>query len=163
MGTPKALLEVEGRPLILWHVAAFHAVGLRVHVVLGAHAERVAAVLPDDVSRFVNLHWEVTGPAESAWIALRELGAALLTPVDVPPASPGDLRRLLAADGSAVLRCGGVDGHPVRLDPPHAPGRLDFRLVDALRIDVDDENRLLNLNTPKDWELWLLSLKAPRP
>lgn len=161
MGTPKALLAIEGTPLILLHVAAFRAVGLRVHVVLGAHADRVAAVLPLDVSRFVNPHWATTGPAESAALALAGLGPALVTPVDVPPATAGDLHSLIAASGPAVLSAHGVDGHPVRLDPPHTTGRLDERLLGAVRIASEDPNRALNLNTPDDWNSFLNSLKRP--
>lgn len=162
MGTPKALLDVDGIPLILLHVNAFLAIGLRVHVVLGAHADRVAGVLPADVSRFVNPHWASTEPGESAGLALAGLGPVLLTPVDVPPAHEADLRSLIAASGPAVLCFEGKDGHPARLDPPHTPGRLDARLRGAVRIATSDRNRTLNLNTPDEWSSFLNSLKRPR-
>ncbi len=155
MGTSKSLLEVDGTPLLLLHVETFRALGLRVHVVLGCDATRIAAALPSEVVVHHNPRWASTGPAESASIALLGTGATLLTPVDVPPAAPEDLRRLLDANGPAVLTYGGADGHPVRLDPPHHPGRLDHRLSGALRIPVGDSGRILNLNTPTQWESWL--------
>lgn len=155
MGQPKALLLVDGIPLVNLHVARLRACGLRVTVVLGARASDIAAVLPDDVSRCVNLDWERSGPAESAALALAGLGPTVVTPVDVPPARPLDLRRLLEAPGPAVLTWRGQDGHPVRLDPPHGAERLDRRLRDALRIPVDDPARILNLNTPDEFFAWL--------
>ena len=99
--------------------------------------------------------------AESAALALAGLGPALVTPVDVPPATAGDLHSLIAASGPAVLSAHGVDGHPVRLDPPHTTGRLDERLLGAVRIASEDPNRALNLNTPDDWNSFLNSLKRP--
>ncbi len=155
MGRPKALLALGGVPLVVAQIRAFEAVGLRVTVVLGAHAETIAAALPAGVRRVFNPGWEGTGPAESAAIGLAGLGPALLTPVDVPPASAADLRALIAASGPAVLTFGGHDGHPVRLDPPHGAGRLDERLVTAARIASEDPDRLLNLNTPDEWAIWL--------
>ena len=155
MGQPKALLEVGGKSLIRLHVEAFQAAGLRPHVVMGAGAEAINAALPDGVSRFVNPQWAVTGSSDSAWLALSTLGPTIVTPVDVPPASVADLLRLVHAPGPAVLCFGGQDGHPVRLDPPHAQMRLDVRLRTALRIEVDDPDRLLDLNTPEAWNAWI--------
>lgn len=155
MGRPKALLSLGGVPLVLAQIRAFEAAGLRVTVVLGAGAETIDAALPASVSRVFNAAWESTGPAESAALGLAGLGPALLTPVDVPPASPADLRALIRASGPAVLTFGGRDGHPVRLDPPHTAGRLDERLVNAVRVPSEDPDRLLNLNTPDAWAIWL--------
>lgn len=155
MGRSKSLLDVNGISLIQLHIAAFQAAGLRPHVVLGADAEPLSAALPQGVSRFVNPHWAVSGSSDSAWVALATLGPAIVTPVDVPPASVADILRLVDAPGSAVLCFGGLDGHPVRLDPPHTHERLDVRLRNALRIEVNDPDRLLDLNTPEAWNAWI--------
>lgn len=154
MGRPKGLLERDGTPLILLHVRAFAALGLPVRVVLGAEAERHRAVLPATVQILVNPFWKETGPSDSAALALAGVLRALLTPVDVPPARPETLRALLAGDGDAVPTWQGRDGHPVRLDAPHPPGRLDHRVVGARRVPVDDPDCVLNLNTPREWEAW---------
>lgn len=157
MGVPKALLDLDGEPLIRVHVRRFRDAGLRVVVVVGAVIEPIRAILPPDVTVVVNPDWESTGPAESLALALALApdATALVTPVDVPPARPSTLRALLAGVGDAVPTWSGVDGHPVRLDPPHPPGRLDHRLVGARRVAVDDPDVVLNLNTPEAWAAWL--------
>lgn len=155
MGSPKGLLPVAGATLLEAHVAAFEAAGLRTTVVLGCNAEALRARLPASVRVVINPDWAATGPAESAYLALSGLGAALLTPVDVPPASPADLRALLDAGGPAVLAFDGRDGHPIRLDPPHLPVRLDARTAGARRLAVGDPDRIVNLNTPTEWNAWI--------
>lgn len=160
MGRPKGLLERDGTPLIVLHVRSFAALGLPVRVVLGAEEERHRVVLPATVQILVNPSWKETGPSESAALALAGVARALLTPVDVPPARPETLRALLAGEGDAVPAWRGQDGHPVRLDAPHPPGRLDHRLVGARRVPVEDPDCVLNLNTPRDWEAWLRA-RAP--
>ncbi len=155
MGEPKALLSLDGEPLVVAHVRAFEAVGLRVTVVVGACGNDVVAVLPASVRVVWNEAWASTGPAESAALGLAGMGPALLTPVDVPPACRADLQALIAARGPAVLQFEGVDGHPVRLDPPHEPIRLDVRLRSAGRLVSADPDRVLNLNSPPEWSAWL--------
>lgn len=155
MGAPKALLPVNGVPLLLAHVAAFRAVGLSTTVVVGAFEAECRAILPPDVCVLVNRRWADTHPSDSADLALADAGTVLLTPVDVPPAAPATLRRLLAAEGDAVPTWEGQDGHPVRLVPPHPLGmRLDLRLATAERVPVDDPDCVRNLNTPTEWAAW---------
>ena len=163
MGAPKALLDLHGIPLVLAHVRAFAAAGLRVTVVVGAHANLVSAVLPDGVRVVVNPAWETTGPAESAALGLAGLGAAVLTPVDVPPVRHADLIALMEAGVPAVLTFDGLPGHPVRLEPPHGPIRLDIRLHGALRLPSTDPGRVQNLNTPEAWAAWVRgsAVRAP--
>lgn len=155
MGRPKALLEVDGVPLVVHHARAFAALGLRVSVVLGAHSPAVAAMLDATVRVVINPDWASTDPAWSAYLGLQACGPALFTPVDVPPARTADLLRLCAGEGPAVLAYRGHPGHPVRLEPPHAHLRLDERLRDARLVEVEDPTRLANLNTPAQWEAWL--------
>lgn len=154
MGGPKALLRVDGEPLLVHHIRAYESVGLRVTVVLGAEAERVRAVLPPAVRVIENRDWATTDPAASAWLALEGLGDCLLSPVDLPPPRRETLVALLATSGDAVPRYRGVDGHPVRLAAPHHPGRLDERLRGAQRVDVADPGCVLNFNEPADLLRW---------
>ena len=158
MGVPKGLLDVDGVPLICLHVAAFHAVGLPVVVVLGAHAEQYAAVLREKAAPLfrlvLNAAWATTAMADSLRLG-QGLGAALVTPVDVPPARRTTLQALLAESGDAVPEYGGEPGHPVLLARPLLEGeRLDVRLGSARRVRIDDPDCLLNLNTPADWASW---------
>lgn len=124
-----------------------------VRVVLGARAREHFCQLPQGVEVELNLRWASTDMATSAAPALR--GTVLLQPVDVPPPTLDSLRRLLACTGDAVPCVGGRDGHPVRLEAPHPPGRLDHRLRGASRIEVADPDCTLNLNHPAEWEAWL--------
>jgi CTP:molybdopterin cytidylyltransferase MocA len=154
MGAPKGLLLVDGVPLLRRHVSTFHDAGLDVIVALGARAEDHRAVLPEGVRVVVNPHWADTTMADTLALALPGVGRAFVTPVDVPPAHAATLAALAAAPGDAVPTWQGRDGHPVRLDPPHPPGRLDERLRAAHRVPVDDPDCVLNLNTPEEWARW---------
>jgi len=154
MGRPKALLPLDGEPLLLWHIRAYASLGLRVTVVIGAEAPRVRAVVPAGVRVVENRDWAATDPAASAWLALEGLGDCLLSPVDLPPPRPETLAALIAATGDAVPRFRGRDGHPVRLAAPHRPGRLDERLRLAPRVEVSDPGCVLNFNVPGDLVGW---------
>lgn len=168
MGRPKGLMPTRATGaapcLLRAHVDAFAAAGLKVTVVLGAAADRHRAVLPPGVRVVHNANWASTSLTDSADLALDGLGAVLLTPVDVPPATPDTLRMLLATPGSAVVCHGGRDGHPVRLAPPHPRGvRLDLRLTDARRIEVSDPHCVRNLNYPEDHAEWLAAKERAAP
>lgn len=154
MGAPKGLLDVGGIALLRAHVEAFATVGLATVVVLGPRLAEHVAALPAGVRVVWNPRWADTDMSGSAFLALKDLGVALVTPVDAPPAREETLRRLLAAPGDAVPTWQGRDGHPVRLAPPHRAGRLDLRLAAAPRIPVDDPACVLNLNTPEAWAAW---------
>lgn len=157
MGTPKGLLPLEGRPLLLRHVEAFCSAGLPVRVVLGAHEGAYRALLPPQVEVRVNAEWERSDPAASAWIGIHDAAVAIVSPVDVPPAAPETLATLLRPGGDAVPSFGGRAGHPVRLVAPHRAGRLDHRLADAERRPVDDPGVLVDFDTPAAWSAWLQS------
>ena len=161
MGLPKARLLVDGVPLLVRHVRCFESSGLAVTAVLGAEFEVIAALLPPSVRVVRNRRWARSDPATSAWLALQDLGDCLLTPVDTPPATLATLEALLGIEGDAVPTHAGRDGHPVKLCPPHRPGRLDDRLRGATRVRVDDPACILNLNTPQDVARWIAVSRAP--
>ena len=153
MGQPKGLLLWKGVPLLRAQVLALQAVGLPVTVVLGCRTAEHLAVLPPGVRVVLNPRWAQTDMAASVALALA--GPMLLQPVDVPPPTVETLRLLLSVQQDAVPQFAGGDGHPVRLQPPHLPGRLDLRLAGARRIPVRDPHCVRNLNRPADWEEWL--------
>jgi CTP:molybdopterin cytidylyltransferase MocA len=163
MGRPKGLLTTPaGTPLLRAHADVLAQAGCSVTVVLGYEAEAHRAVLPPEVRVLVNAAWDRTDMAASAALALEGAGVVLLTPVDAPPARPETIARLLAAAGDAVPSFEGRDGHPVKLVPPHPPGRLDLRLGAATRVPVDDPDCVRNLNTPDDWDAWTKTGNARR-
>lgn len=155
MGHPKGLLPLDGAPLILRHLARLREAGCALRVVLGGHADAYRAVLPADVDVVYNPDWAESDMADSLALGLDRVGVALVSPVDVPPPAAATLAALLAGVGDAVPSFGGADGHPVRLDPPHPPGRLDRRLQGARRIPVSDPDCLLDFDTPDRWAAWI--------
>lgn len=154
MGRPKASLHVDGRPLLLLHIDVWRAAGLDVVAVVESVAAWVDLVGPG-VELRENDDPLGSDMARSAAIGLAGLATVVLTPVDTPPASAEVVAALLAGGGDAVPRAGGRDGHPVRLAPPHPPGRLDLRLRPAPRLDVTDADCTLDFDTPADWSAWL--------
>ena len=160
MGQPKALLNYEGRPLILGHVLALAAVCERVRAVLGGHGEAIDAALPPGVERVWNRAWERTGMSDSLGLALADLDAnavVIMTPVDLPPAPRDVLAALIEAGAPAVPTWQKKDGHPVFLVAgptgealKRAP--LHEALAGARRVEVPWAETLANLNTPRDWE-----------
>ncbi len=155
MGASKALLSVEGTPLLRRHVNAFAAQGLPVRVVLGPALAEHLAVLPDGTGVVWNARWAVTDMATSVAMGLDGIGDALVTPVDAPPADPDTLAALVRADGPCVPCHGGRDGHPVRVRAPHPQVRLDVRLADATRVEVEDPECVTNLNDADAFRAWL--------
>jgi len=170
MGQPKGLLDVDGVPLAWCHAAGFLGAGLPVTIVLGAHEAAYRAALrpwmatePLPVRLVVNPAWATTTPADSLRLA-HAAGAAIVTPVDVPPARPSTTRALLREPADAVAGFDGARGHPVRLASPLLPGeRMDTRLARAPVVLVDDPTCLLNLNTPSAWRAWLHARQGGTP
>lgn len=162
MGRPKGLLLLDGVPLLRAHVDAFRRAGLPVTVVLGSAASAHVATLPAGVHVVYNPRWHETDMAASAALALRDAGEVLLTPVDVPPARPETIARLLEGVGAAVPTWGGRPGHPIRLPAPHPAVRLETRVATARHVPVDDPDCVRNLNRPEDWATWLAERAARR-
>ncbi|WP_410671016.1 NTP transferase domain-containing protein [Amycolatopsis sp. cmx-4-68] len=123
-GGPKALAELDGRPLVLRALDALTAAGCHpVRVVLGAAAEQVAALLPDPGQAVRAEDW-ATGMGASLKAGLAALAgephavAALVHLVDLPWVGADVLARVARdATGETVARAAydGVPGHPVLL------------------------------------------------
>ena len=162
MGHPKALLDLDGRPLVAWHATGFGAVCGRVRVVVGGAADAVIAALPPGVEAVLNPAWATTGPRDSLCCALDGAPAAwraIITPVDSPPAPRAILDALLATGGPAVPTWGGEDGHPVVVNVGEAQdalraGTLRDALRGAARVPVSWPDTARNLNTPAEWSAW---------
>jgi CTP:molybdopterin cytidylyltransferase MocA len=170
MGRCKALLRVDGVPLIARHVQALRAVGLPVVVVTRPDADGVAvAEAARGATVVVHPSPDTTDMYGSLWAALSVVPRhhdLLVTPVDVPPASEALLRALMRWDGD---RCGVVphgndgDGHPVRVrraaltEAPAEGLRTVLRGAErmawpaAVAVDFDD---------PAAWRRFLDSLRG---
>lgn len=182
MGGPKALLlhreaAAPDRPLALAHACCrLDAESARVVIVTRAD---VAAVLaphaPEGAHLVVSDAADELGPAGSLAAAMPHLGSeplVLVTPVDLPPARPNLVQRLMSAllDPAAPMdavkpRHGGRGGHPVLVRrsvlAPYERASSDLRtpppLRDVLRslgaqsmaMDIDDPAALI------DWDATL--------
>jgi nicotine blue oxidoreductase len=142
MGRPKALVEVDGEPLVRRAVRVLRDGGLTpVVVVLGARADDVRRVLPHDVRAVEAPGWaDGMGASLRAGLgALEGLGedvpdAAVVHLVDLPGVPAAVLRRLAAVTGPAALAraaYGGRPGHPVLLGRDHWAGVRAAAVGDA--------------------------------
>lgn len=163
MGSPKALLNAGGRPLIVRHLEALSPYFPRVAVVLGHEFERIRTVIPKEFAMVLNDRWREGEMIDSLILALTVLeveGAVCVTPVDAPPAEPATLKRLLAF-GAPCVPCTseGEAGHPVligavqvrQLRRSPAPESLRSILTGVSQVVVEDPWLTLNLNTPEAW------------
>jgi nicotine blue oxidoreductase len=138
-GGPKALVRLDGEPLVLRALRTLSAAGCApIRIVVGAAADEVRALLPDPAQAVPAEDW-ATGMGASLRAglaalekaaldetaldeaALGETGApvaALVHLVDLPWVGPGILARVAAHAGAGtVARAAydGVPGHPVLL------------------------------------------------
>ena len=129
-GGPKALArDDDGTSWLLRAVQALRPCS-EVVVVLGAEAERAAALLPMSVSRIRADDWaEGMGASLRAGLealAATDHDAAVVSLVDLPDVDAAVVARLLAAsrgrDDLARASYDGVPGHPVLLGRDHWAG-----------------------------------------
>ncbi|GAB2975100.1 nucleotidyltransferase family protein [Amycolatopsis acidiphila] len=118
-GRPKALVELDGEPLVRRALRVLADGGCApVRVVLGAQAEDALKLLPDPSLAVFAEDWE-TGMGASLRAGLRalpEADAVLVHLVDLPRVDARVIARLAAlASPDAVVRAAydGVPGHPV--------------------------------------------------
>lgn len=175
MGGPKALLVVDGEPLISRHVTRLREVGCRpiMVVVRSAIIGEVEAILGHFSNADVRIVVaDTTSPAASLQIAMRSLTSVesanpiIVTPVDLLPARRATIASLLAAFESEAVRVAtprhrGRGGHPVVVRASLLATIGDdhgHTLRDVIRaagdhrhrIDVDDAAVLGDLDTPRD-------------
>jgi CTP:molybdopterin cytidylyltransferase MocA len=133
MGAPKSLLRDErGESFLRQSVAVLREGGCDdVLVVLGAEAERAAALLDEGVAVVVADNWaEGMGASFRAGLATAsstEASCALVSLVDLPDVGPEVVRRVVEQGGSGpgVLARAAYDGdpgHPVLIGRDHWPG-----------------------------------------
>ncbi|MBW0092769.1 nucleotidyltransferase family protein [Pseudonocardia sp. KRD-184] len=140
MGRPKALVEIDGEPLVRRALRVLADGGCApLVVVLGAAADDVRSVLPAGVRAVEAPDWE-SGMGASLRAGLSALGdagpdAALVHLVDLPGVTAEAVARLVAGDpGPAALRRAAYDGrlaHPVLLGRSHWPAVVDSATGDA--------------------------------
>lgn len=163
MGRPKALLELDGIPLVAQHVTALASVCTRVAVVVGSDRDEVENAIPPLAKPVHNPHWATTHPSDSVRLAVEQLSierALMVTPVDVLPAHP-DTLRVLWDHSPPVVPVGptGRRGHPVVLGPDQLarlradslPEGLRTLLAHAREVDVVDPFVEGDFDAPAAW------------
>ncbi|MBL8480996.1 MAG: nucleotidyltransferase family protein [Rhodocyclaceae bacterium] len=126
---PKPLLQVGGRPLIVWHLQRLAAAGIREVVINHAHlGDKLVAALGDGAAWGLRIHWspEPPGALETAGgiaQALPLLGAAAFLVVNGDIWCDYDLSRLAARE----LGAGAAHLVLVPNPPQHPTG--DFALA----------------------------------
>ena len=168
MGGDKALLIVDGQSLIERHVERLCEVGCE-QICIVTHrklAPGLAALLDTSLVRV--LAADEPTQARSLAIGLRALddladdAHVIVTPVDLVPVRAETIERLLAVLAVAqaatpMLR--GRGGHPVVMrraalagllvaDPPTLRDHLHALGAERVRVEVDDEHVLHDLDTP---------------
>ncbi len=141
MGGPKALVELDGEPLVRRALRVLDHGGCKpLVVVLGAAADEVRAVLPGETLTVVATGWaEGMGASLRAGLtALADLDpapdAALVHLVDLPGVTAAAVARLTAgAAPDALLRAtyDGHPAHPVLLGRSHWAGARESATGDA--------------------------------
>jgi nicotine blue oxidoreductase len=130
MGRPKALVELDGEPLVRRSLRVLADAGCSpLHVVLGAAADEVRAVLPPGVTATVAPGWESgMGASLRAGLSVlpHDVDAVLVHLVDLPGVTAAAVARLVAAaSGPDTLLRAAYDGrpaHPVLLGRAHWAG-----------------------------------------
>jgi molybdenum cofactor cytidylyltransferase len=170
MGSPKALVELDGRPLLehLLSPGLFLKFG-DVVVVLGHHAESLRPIVERSGYRQVvngDPDQGRTGSVQVGLAALRgTIDAAFVQPVDCPLVAPETYAALLEVLPSvdvAIPSCQGRHGHPPLLSAALFPRILaagpdeplrDILLGAGVRrryVEVNDPGVLLNVDRPED-------------
>jgi molybdenum cofactor cytidylyltransferase len=169
MGSPKALLELQGETYLARIVRTARAAGVpNILVVAGPpHGERVRARLPVGAAVIWNPNPD-RGMFSSVQAGVAGLPrgtlSALIWPVDQPLVREDTVRRVLTAQPGRIVipRHHGQGGHPVRI--PMAcfgpllglPAEATLKdLIDrqaALRVDVDVDDRWVvqDVDTPEE-------------
>lgn len=139
MGRPKALVELDGEPLVSRALRTLLDGGAApVVVVLGAQADDVRVVLPADVRAVEAPDWaDGMGASLRAGLAALEdtaADAAVVHLVDLPGVTAAAVARLAARSSHDVLAraaYGGRPGHPVLLGRAHWAGVAAAAVGDA--------------------------------
>jgi molybdenum cofactor cytidylyltransferase len=171
MGRPKPLLELNGETFLDRLIGRFSGICSPITVVLGYEANRIRAGIRNvGGARFVVNPAPERGMLSSLQCGLASLPAdaeaALFTPADLPSIQSSTIAAVAASNAAtiAIPRCGGRNGHPVRISraivaellalPEGAQARevLHRHRGETLFLDVDDPGILHDVDTPADYE-----------
>jgi CTP:molybdopterin cytidylyltransferase MocA len=117
MGRCKALLPLQGRPLVMWHTDRLARAGFRPLIVSDTDHALISASCPG--AEHLHAPGASDGqPIDSLRRALLTLATprgALVMPVDIAPPTPEVLEALLPHADLVPVGPDGLKGHPVRI------------------------------------------------
>lgn len=170
-GSPKALIEFDGRSLLDRAVATLHSGGCRqVLAVLGAGAEQALAAATEAFTPVLNRRWGqgLSTSLKAGLAAVPErYDGVVVTLVDQPRIAPEAVRRLIAAaeEGAAIAVAvyAGRRGHPMYFAREHLDaiaagavgdrGARDFLAANAALVrEVECPGDPVDVDTPADLE-----------
>jgi molybdenum cofactor cytidylyltransferase len=177
MGSPKQLLPVGGRPLVVRAAeAALASEAWPVIVVLGANEEQISPALARlPVLTIENSAWSegMASSIRAGITALRQfsrtIGGALVALCDQPAFSAETIRKLVAAHHAtgrsiAAAHYGGRCGAPALFLREHFPALAELAGEDGARLflnaspdrvaAVDLPELAADLDTPEDYAAW---------
>jgi len=168
MGSPKALLSWGDTSLVVAHVAAFRAGGLRVVVVVASDQDPAALLAARAGAAVISTEGPTASPFASLAVALRSMKTphgVYVTPVDVPPAPPVVLDALSSPTNQVPVGPDQREGHPVRLDAATCTRvRQGAEPAEGLRSLLAAANRVnvpssvgTDFDTPEAWNQALRS------
>lgn len=137
MGGPKALVALDGEPLVRRALRVLDDGGCApLVVVVGAAADAVRAALPEEVTAVEASDWAsgMGASLRAGLEALDDADAALVHLVDLPGVTAAAVARLVTGAGPATLRRAAYDGrpaHPVLLGREHWAGAAAAAAGDA--------------------------------
>ena len=168
MGQPKALLELDGKPLIQHLVERLEAQGLEPVIVANAEISIDVLLALPERSVVINPNPDA-GRTGSLQCGLKQIlntkggekaFRLLVVPVDRPGFSNGTLAALMEKDVCSCPAKDGRGGHPLLLMPDDVArirtAEADTPLRDLCtpeRFEVEDLHLHLNLDTPADIEV----------
>lgn len=170
MGTPKALMTVEGQPWWRMQADRLRAIGVPALWIIN---EQVAAAMQGDTPTRHALMDSSKPMLASALAGVQLLAAdppqgVFILPIDTPAPRPQVWADLAATNAVASPTVGGSSGHPL-----YAPwawiadrlrtgsinpdtDRLDTLIAgDRVTVPTDDPDAITNLNRPEDLANWL--------
>jgi molybdenum cofactor cytidylyltransferase len=170
MGRPKALLEWEGETFLERVTRLMRAHCGEIAIVTGAHDKELRGASPA-LAPLMHMNEDFArGQFSSLQCGLRALAGAssvLYWPVDFGAVREETVAAVCAAEGASLVKptFAGKSGHPVLLGgealrvlrsaPVEANAKELLSAIDALKIPVEDEACVHDVDTPGDYE-WLL-------
>lgn len=177
MGSPKALLQIQGKSFLEHLVVTLTSAGLsRISVVLGHEPDKIIAELPDlKVDFVINENYQ-KGQLSSIQTAIKsvpnDFDAILICPIDRPLISSELIKKLIEAylktkPPIVVPIFNSQRGHPIifssSLFPElmRAPLDIGARAVvwahhnEVVEVQTDEEAILLNIDTPELYEKYI--------